>query len=229
MLFPGGLTPTTITEFILVVLEGAGAGPYFGEPISQLQHALQCAALAASAQPPVDNSTLIAALLHDIGQYVPEEEIVSLAGRQPEHILSKDGEDIVGRVGHEKLGAVLLHRLGFSEKVVRLVESHVAAKRFLCAVDADYYGTLSDASKRSLEHQGGPFTDSERDVFASSLWCHEKCQLRKWDDAAKVQGHSVGDVQDWKGMIYQHLNENLGNPDGCHDENGTHGELVQSG
>jgi len=35
----------------------------------------------------------------------------------------------VGRVGHETIGEEYLKRMGFGEKVYRLVGSHVAAKR----------------------------------------------------------------------------------------------------
>lgn len=43
----------------------------------------------------------------------------------------------VGRVGHEAIGAAYLQSLGFSDTVCRLVNSHVAAKRY-CNFLADF-------------------------------------------------------------------------------------------
>lgn len=43
---------------------------------------------------------------------------------------NKDTEN-VGRMGHETIGAEYLRSLGFSDKVCRLVESHVPAKRYI--------------------------------------------------------------------------------------------------
>jgi predicted HD phosphohydrolase len=44
--------------------------------------------------------------------------------------LGRDSAENVGRVGHEAIGAQYLRSLGFSETVCRLVNSHVAAKRY---------------------------------------------------------------------------------------------------
>lgn len=111
----------------------------------------------------------------------------------------------VGRVGHERIGEEYLLRLGFSQKVAALVGSHVAAKRFLCATDLSYHDTLSEASKKSLMFQGGPMEGEELDEWAANPWCSEMCQLRRWDDGAKVVGLQVDPAQAYQDMIERHL------------------------
>lgn len=111
----------------------------------------------------------------------------------------------VGRVGHEKIGEEYLLHLGFSRKVGALVCSHVAAKRYLCAVEPLYHDSLSDASKKSLVFQGGPMQGSELTAWAANPWCEEMCRLRKWDDAAKMVGLEVAPAEAYQGMIERHL------------------------
>ncbi|MCJ1356904.1 MAG: hypothetical protein MMC33_006900 [Icmadophila ericetorum] len=99
------------------------------------------------------DDTVIAALLHDIGQFLPE----NLVRQQIEELKSNSEDQSVGRMGHETIGEQYLQSLGFGSRVRRLVGSHVAAKRYLTAIDPNYYGGLSSASKKSLEFQSGPF------------------------------------------------------------------------
>jgi 2-amino-1-hydroxyethylphosphonate dioxygenase (glycine-forming) len=188
---------------IIDMLNTRGRGDYIGEPISQLAHSLQAAHLASTAG--ADNETVIAALLHDCGQFLDAAEVQSIA----HEVRSMDVEDGsaggVGRVGHERIGEEYLMRLGFSQKVGALVGSHVAAKRYLCAVDPAYHDTLSDASKKSLVFQGGPMQGQELAEWTANPWCAEMCQLRKWDDAAKVVGMKVEPAETYLEMIQSHL------------------------
>ncbi|CAK7205777.1 hypothetical protein SEUCBS139899_008556 [Sporothrix eucalyptigena] len=210
MALPSDLTPEAVVDYIVSVLSTSENTPYIGEPISQLQHSLQCAARAAEAVPPVDEATQVAALLHDIGQFAPAKDLRALsATTKIENLGGQPASQSVGRVGHETLGGQFLLALGFSQKVARLVASHVAAKRYLCAVDASYMAKLSEASKRSLMYQGGPMSDSERDAFGAEAWCAEKCQLRQWDDEAKVEGLVVRDVDSWRPALLRQLQQNV--------------------
>ncbi|PHH70522.1 hypothetical protein CDD82_7056 [Ophiocordyceps australis] len=202
------MAPAAVADYIQSLLQASHHTPYIGEPISQLQHSLQCAALAAAASPPVDEATQIAALLHDIGQYAPASHLARFTGPKAVAIANlgnRDSGESVGRVGHETLGARLLQALGFSEKVVRLVESHVAAKRYLCSVDGGYRALLSEASRASLEYQGGDMTADERRDFAARRWSEDMCRLRRWDDEAKVQGLYAGTAEEWRGAVLSHL------------------------
>ena len=51
--------------------------------------------------------------------------------------------------------------------LTKLVRLHVPAKRYLCAVDPEYWEGLSDVSKRSLKVQGGPLSPAEAAEFAA--------------------------------------------------------------
>ncbi|CZT21213.1 uncharacterized protein RCC_07075 [Ramularia collo-cygni] len=180
-------SPTEKAAYLINLLNTKGQEDYIGESISQLEHSLQAAHQAGANN--ADDETVIAALLHDIGHFLPASEVQTIA-RTVRKMSDFSGGD-VGRVGHERIGEEYLLRLGFSKKVGSLVGSHVAAKRYLCATDAAYYDTLSEASKKSLIFQGGPMKDDELAEWATSPWCEEMCQLRKWDDAAKVVGLQV--------------------------------------
>jgi predicted HD phosphohydrolase len=81
----------------------------------------------------------------------------------------------------------------------------VASKRFLCAVEPEYNDLLSDASKKSLAYEGGPMNSDETAAFGAGDWCREMCQLRKWDDEAKVEGLSVPGAESWRAAIVRLL------------------------
>ncbi|KAJ5150338.1 uncharacterized protein N7482_010796 [Penicillium canariense] len=173
-------TPVTRAETLVRALEQYGQGDYIGESINQLEHSLQAANQAR--QSGARDELVMAALLHDIGQIIPLESTKEV------RMNIREGTENVGRVGHEDIGAAYLQSLGFSETVCRLVRSHVAAKRYLTAVDRAYYGSLSSASQKSLAFQGGPFQGGELEEFAKDPLRDEMVSLRLWDDAAKLEG-----------------------------------------
>ncbi|MBH3434985.1 phosphonate degradation HD-domain oxygenase [Pseudomonas citronellolis] len=141
-----------------------GAEPY-GESVSQAEHALQCATLAERAG--CSDALVIAALLHDIG-YLYEN---------PDEIEARD-------LRHEEVGANLLREL-LPESVWQPVRLHVAAKRYLCAVDAAYHAGLSPASRHSLALQGGPFDERGASAFLSAPYAQDAITLRRLDDLGK--------------------------------------------
>jgi [1-hydroxy-2-(trimethylamino)ethyl]phosphonate dioxygenase len=151
-----------------------GANQYFGEPVSQLEHALQTAHLAVGSN--ASEALVVAALLHDVGH---------LVHGQPESIA---GAGIDAR--HEVEGCRFLSQY-FGREVVEPVRLHVAAKRYLCAMDEEYAGQLSLASVLSLELQGGPMSTAEAAEFAWTPHAHDAVLLRVWDDQAKVPGLEV--------------------------------------
>lgn len=163
---------------------------------------------------------MIAALLHDIGQIIPLESVKEV------RMNLRGSTENVGRVGHEAIGAAYLRSLGFSEAVCRLVNSHVAAKRYvgsrsfpfltmliehryLTAVDRAYYDSLSSASQKSLAFQGGPFESSELQEFERDPLRDEMVALRLWDDGAKLVGvESITPrARSYVGMIVSHLSQ----------------------
>ncbi|EMC91892.1 hypothetical protein BAUCODRAFT_309643 [Baudoinia panamericana UAMH 10762] len=193
-------SPHETAASLVEMLNTKGQGDYIGEPISQLAHSLQAAHLARTNSD--DEELIIAALLHDIGQFLPADEIKRLA----HNVCEMDAQGgSVGRVGHERIGDAYLVRLGFSRRVGALVASHVPAKRYLCAVDPAYHATLSEASQASLRYQGGPMSGTELQEWAGNPWCTDMCRMRKWDDAAKVVGLDVPPAEAYLGMIERHL------------------------
>lgn len=115
-------SPTERANSLIQLLNERGTGDYIGEHISQLEHSLQCAHSAKKSGS--DDELVLAALLHDIGQFLPLEKAKDVQ-------MSMEGEGSVGRVGHEMIGEEYLKSLGFGEKVWSLVGSHVAAKRYV--------------------------------------------------------------------------------------------------
>ena len=160
-----------VIEDLIRLYEVKGGREYEGEGISQLEHALQSAQLAeqAGAAP----ALVCAALLHDVG-----------------HLLNDKGETPTLRgVDDEHQNAALPFLRGrFPAAVLEPIRLHVDAKRYLCATRADYYGRLSEDSKRSLELQGGVFSAAEAERFIRQPHAAEAVKVRLWDDAAKARG-----------------------------------------
>lgn len=79
--------------------------------------------------------------------------------------------------------------------------------RYLTATNKAYYETLSSASKKSLEFQGGPFKGAELETFETDPLRDEMVKLRLWDDAAKVQGieESTPRAGEYRDLIRVHL------------------------
>ncbi|WP_318014119.1 phosphohydrolase [Paucibacter sp. TC2R-5] len=146
-----------------VVYEGDRA-----EPVSSLAHALQCAQLAEWAGAPAP--LVAAALLHDIGHFI---ETVGIAD---------DIDDV-----HEARAQPLLMRV-FGPAVAEPVRWHVAAKRYLVAVDVGYAAQLTPASVHSLGLQGGAMTAAEAAAFEALPFAQDAIALRRWDDQAKLPG-----------------------------------------
>ena len=190
--------PSEKSQHIIHLLEQHGQGDYIGEAISQLEHCLQAADQAKQAGS--NNDLVIAALLHDVGQFLPAESIST----QIKDLKAQNDSVSVGRVGHETIGEQYLRSLGFSDRICRLVGSHVAAKRYITAIDPAYYDGLSSASKKSLEFQGGPFRGKELEEFANDPLSEDMIRLRKWDDGAKIVG--IADITP-RVTVYQPLIE----------------------
>jgi len=127
-----------------------------------------------------DDEVVLAAFFHDIG-----------------HICGESAENMggFGVVSHERLGADYLRRAGFGERMARLVEYHVQAKRYLTLKEPGYYDRLSEASRRTLEYQGGVMTPAEAEVFERDPLCEVSLRMRQWDELAKDTGVPVMDLR----------------------------------
>lgn len=145
-----------------------GAEQYAGEPVTQLQHALQCATLAEAEG--ADDALVTAALLHDLG-----------------HLTQDLGESPTLRgIDDRHQHMALPHLKGlFPPRVLGAIGLHVDAKRYLCATRPGYHAALSDDSKRSLLLQGGVFDATQAAQFIAHAGAEDAVRVRVWDDLAK--------------------------------------------
>ncbi|MCK6451454.1 MAG: HD domain-containing protein [Alphaproteobacteria bacterium] len=170
----------------LIVREGAAW--YGTERVTQLQHALQAARLAEreGASP----ALVAAALLHDIGHLMAKDRPAAVDPAADSNVGARGstraapGERRQHDDRHEHIAGGLLVRL-FGTAVAEPVRLHVDAKRFLCATEPGYHGTLSPASVRSLELQGGAFSPDAAARFRAGPFAADAVRLRRWDDLAK--------------------------------------------
>jgi phosphonate degradation associated HDIG domain protein len=153
---------------IRTLFETRGHAQYAGEPVTQLGHALQSAALAEAEG--ADDELVTAALLHDLGHLVHDHgETPTLRGVDDLH----------------QFAALPFLRGLFSARVLGAIQGHVDAKRYLCATRPGYLEALSADSQRSLKLQGGVFDEAAAAAFIAAPGAEEAVRLRLWDDAAK--------------------------------------------
>lgn len=171
----------TIVGFILDLFAQRGAEEYMGESVSMAQHMEQSAACAVADAAPDD--LVIASLLHDIGHFVGDFPIDSL----------ENGIDNY----HEEIGARFLEPY-YPSSVTEPIRLHVAAKKYLCAVDDHYFENLSPASKQSLQVQGGPMEKTEIDIFKANYHHQAAIKVRLYDDDGKVAGLDIKPVGSYR-------------------------------
>ena len=169
---------------IFDAFESNGAEAYLGEPVTLREHMLQSAAFAEAEG--AGDTLVAAALLHDIG-----------------HLLH-DGDEDAAQHGidtyHEEVGFRFLEQ-HFPPSVVDPVRLHVAAKRYLGAVDPSYRDELSPASLLSLELQGGPMSSEETAAFEQEPHWREACRLRRWDDLGNEPGATVPPLEHYRTVL----------------------------
>lgn len=159
----------SIREEIRGLFAKRGNSQYGKEAVTQLEHGLQCAALAEQNNAPP--ALIVASLLHDIGHLL--------------HDLPDDAPDQGIDDHHETSGYNYL-RKHFGLEVTEPVRQHVDAKRYLCTVDEGYMSQLSEPSIISLRLQGGKMSNEELEEFRSTPHWEASVALRRWDDMAKV-------------------------------------------
>jgi len=183
-------SPQQAVAQVFGLYELHGAADYIGEPVSQMEHMWQAAALAEAAG--ADDEVVLAAFFHDLGHLcAPAAEAESMAG--------------FGAVNHERLGADYLRARGFSARVARLVESHVQAKRYLTYKYPSYLRQLSEASRATLAFQGGVMSAAEAAAFEQDPDADLMLQLRQWDEQAKETNQPIGSLAHLKALALKHL------------------------
>jgi predicted HD phosphohydrolase len=148
-----------------------------GVPVTQLEHALQTAALLAHAHPG-DAELAVAGLVHDIGHLLPD-------GSDETH-----AEDAARAV-----------RRALGPRVAGIVALHVEAKRYLVATESGYAGVLAGDSVASLRRQGGALDLGDAERFLDQPWAEDAVALRRADDGAKVDGLEVWELAQWEPTV----------------------------
>ena len=174
---------------VLTPLRTASQRGYIGEPVSQLEHALQAAFWARRAG--ARGAEVLAALLHDIGHLVASADAPQMAG--------------LGVLEHEHIGAGFLREQGVAPAICELVRGHVAAKRYLARRKAGYYAALSEASRGTLAFQGGPMSEAEACAFETDPMGAAKLRLRTWDEAAKRPDLDVPGLDTYVGLLAENM------------------------
>jgi predicted HD phosphohydrolase len=166
-----------VDRMIEVLTTGAAFPLSPGVPVSQLDHALQTAALLAHLHPG-DDELAAAGLVHDIGHLLP-------GGTDEAHAAD------AARAVRQALG----------ERVAGIVGLHIEAKRYLVATEDGYGGVLTRDSVVSLGRQGGAMTEQERDGFLAQPWAADAVTLRRADDSGKVEGLNVRALASWTPLL----------------------------
>ena len=158
-----------IVDFIGSIFERRGGEEYLGERVTMGQHMLQGATMAEQSKEPDD--IIIGALLHDIGHFTSEFGTFSMEDKKDRY--------------HEDAGAAVLENF-FPKVITDCCRYHVAAKRYLCATNPEYFQKLSAASVHSLNLQGGPMSETEIKEFERNPNLKKILTVRLYDDAGKV-------------------------------------------
>jgi predicted HD phosphohydrolase len=150
--------------------------------LTSFEHAVQCAELARLEG--ADDEVILAALLHDVGH---------------------------AEAGYDHGRWARVHLSGwFSERSLWLIEHHITAKRYFCAVAPEYFDTLSADSQRTYVLQGGALSSAEALDFSRHPWFDDVMRLREWDDLAKVGGWLPRPFEDYVQLIERELSSASG-------------------
>ena len=160
---------------------------YIGEKVTITEHMIQSAMLAEKINSSA--SLICASLLHDYGHFILDD---------PDELVTqkKDGR-------HEEIGYQFLKKY-FVSDVVEPIKNHVKAKRYL-ARNQKYYQILSEASKISLDLQGGVMSDAESIEFQQNNYFDSSIKLRKFDDEGKKTGLKIKLIEEYKNLLSSKL------------------------
>lgn len=184
-----------IVAFLGDIFARRGSEEYLGEGVTMAEHMLQAAFLAE--QRGESRTIIVAALLHDIGHFTGEFGAFSMSDTHDRY--------------HEQAGAQVLEHF-FPRVITACVSLHVAAKRYLCAVDPNYFGRLSPASVHSLRLQGGSMNAAEVAEFSRRPHFQDALTVRHLDDAAKTAGLPTPDFEHYAPLIRSIVSAHCANP-----------------
>jgi gamma-butyrobetaine dioxygenase len=173
-----------IVDEIFRVFREYGAEQYLGEQVSMTEHMLQSAYAAERDGAP--SRLVAAALLHDYGHFI--------------HGLPEDSAEHGVDTQHEEVAYRFLTE-HFGQEISEPIRLHVAAKRYLCAVEPSYLAELSPASVHSLELQGGPYGPDDVAAFEASPFAEDAVRLRRYDDVGKVPGLETPSLEYYRPVL----------------------------
>jgi putative nucleotidyltransferase with HDIG domain len=153
---------------------------------------VQCAMQAE--QEGADEELVLGAFLHDIGHLLRHQQKTEAMGNY-------------GVVNHEGIGADYLKARGFSDRICAVVGGHVAAKRYLITAKPGYKEKLSLASLKTLEYQGGPMGEEEKNAFEKQPYFEDIIRVRMWDEGAKLTDIKMTPMQEYIREIEAYLND----------------------
>lgn len=167
------------------LFEGEQSATTALESVDISNHMLQTAAAAQAAG--ARDSLVAAALLHDIGHWIDRKTDLALVPEEDRR--------------HEDIAA---ERLAphFGPEVCQPVQLHVAAKRYLCAVEPEYFAKLSPGSVHSLNLQGGPMTEEEIRAFEAIPEHRDAVKLRRWDEYGKAPETQVPPFSHYRELLH---------------------------
>lgn len=168
---------------IIGVYASRGARRYRNEPVSQLEHALQCAALAQAASASAE--LVAAAFLHDLGHLITEE--------------ASDSDERIADL-HQYVAIPFLHRI-FPATVTEPIRLHVDARRLVSRAEIGYRLCLSPATRRGVDSPGRAFSPLEAEFFLARPHAWDAIQLRRWDDHANVAGKQTPSLNEMRSLL----------------------------
>ena len=177
-------------ENIIDLFYKYGNSKYYGEDVSKTTHMIQSAIAAQNNNE--SEYIILACLLHDIG-----------------HFLEEDNMNGLGVIKHGKVGSDYLLNLGMDKTICKLIENHVIAKRYLVSKFDDYYNNLSDASKKTLEFQGGKLNSEEIKLFENDYLFKDSLKVREYDDLGKKINQNIPSINSFKPLINKYINNNI--------------------
>ncbi|MTI09959.1 HD domain-containing protein [Curvivirga aplysinae] len=182
------VTKENVVDFLIDMFNSRGQDEYLGEAITQSEHMLQCAVVADQFE--AKESVILASLLHDVGHFM--------------HDYDFDCADHGIDSRHEDVADDFLKKF-YPPEVTEPVRMHVDAKRYLCAVEPDYFGKLSEASVHSLKLQGGPMSAEEVKKFEESPHLKDALDLRRFEEAGKVDGVATPKIEEYRDLMLKFL------------------------
>ncbi|CAI9730543.1 Hypothetical predicted protein [Octopus vulgaris] len=182
-------TTENILNEVFGLIEKHGESEYFGEPVSIKEHMIQCAMLAEEEN--YSKEVILGAFFHDFGHFLQME------GKQ--NLMIVDGV-VLGTSNHEKIAAEYLEARNFSPIICNITRHHVNAKRYLVFKNKSYYESLTEASKQTLQLQGGVMSEEEAGEFERQPMFDLIIQARKWDEEGKDPNKVLKPIEYYRNM-----------------------------